>query len=438
MAVSLAMDAPTGMYTVGVDAEQRRRQRDALGVVAGRRRDHPRARLLLGQPGDAHVGAADLERPGALQVLALEVAPARRPPAASGRDDSIGVYLATPRNSSAAALTSSTVIWSQLGHRCQRGPVPCAASCQSASARSAGHRSPIGRPVRVRHQHHRGRTDQPGFRAQQRVAPPAARTRNPVRHNGYRRPPRGSNNNEPAAATPPPITTRSRSSRVTAPAIAIPSASPERRNAASATLRLERRRPRSPPRCRHRRRSRCPWPTPPSTVHWQWPPGNRFRRRRRPDRPDRRTHGRCARRCRSTPTIARPSRIKPAADAGGDHHPEHVAVAPRRALPVLPHRHRHRVADHPDRHPIALGQPVPHRERPPSRNVDRRHGAGVDVQRRGRAEPDGGNQCRVGEGQAGDLQRGIDDGGQGIEQVLAGSVCAAWRSAARPAPPRSR
>jgi hypothetical protein len=53
-------------------AEQLCRERHALGVVAGARGDHAPRPLGLGQPGDAHVGAADLERPGALQVLALE------------------------------------------------------------------------------------------------------------------------------------------------------------------------------------------------------------------------------------------------------------------------------------------------------------------------------------------------------------------------------
>ena len=56
----------------GLDAEQLGGQRDALGVVAGRGRDHAARPLLGGQPGDPDVAAADLERAGALEVLALE------------------------------------------------------------------------------------------------------------------------------------------------------------------------------------------------------------------------------------------------------------------------------------------------------------------------------------------------------------------------------
>ena len=57
----------------GVDAEQLGRQRDALRMVAGRRRHHAAGALLLREPRDPGVGAAGLERAGALEVLALEV-----------------------------------------------------------------------------------------------------------------------------------------------------------------------------------------------------------------------------------------------------------------------------------------------------------------------------------------------------------------------------
>ena len=41
-------------------------------MVAGGGGDHAGGPLRVGQPGDPGVGAADLERPGALQVLALQ------------------------------------------------------------------------------------------------------------------------------------------------------------------------------------------------------------------------------------------------------------------------------------------------------------------------------------------------------------------------------
>ena len=56
----------------GRSAQQPRGQRHALRVVAGAGGDDPAGPLGVGQPRDARVGAADLERAGALQVLALE------------------------------------------------------------------------------------------------------------------------------------------------------------------------------------------------------------------------------------------------------------------------------------------------------------------------------------------------------------------------------
>ena len=56
----------------GRGAEQPGGERDALRVVAGAGGDHAAGPLGVGQPRDARVGAADLERAGALQVLALE------------------------------------------------------------------------------------------------------------------------------------------------------------------------------------------------------------------------------------------------------------------------------------------------------------------------------------------------------------------------------
>ena len=68
----------------------------------------PRGLLLVGQPGDPHVGAADLERAGALEVLALS---STGPPASSEsqRDPSIGVWIETPSSGSRAAWMSSRV-----------------------------------------------------------------------------------------------------------------------------------------------------------------------------------------------------------------------------------------------------------------------------------------------------------------------------------------
>ena len=57
----------------GLDAEQLGRERDTLGVVAGAGGDDALGALLLGELGDPQVGAADLERAGALEVLALDL-----------------------------------------------------------------------------------------------------------------------------------------------------------------------------------------------------------------------------------------------------------------------------------------------------------------------------------------------------------------------------
>jgi hypothetical protein len=65
----------------GADAELLRRQRHALGVVAGRGADHAALALRRRQVGDLVVGAAQLEAEYRLHVLALEqypVAAARR------------------------------------------------------------------------------------------------------------------------------------------------------------------------------------------------------------------------------------------------------------------------------------------------------------------------------------------------------------------------
>ena len=75
----------------GLGVEQPRRQRDSLRVVTGARRHDATVPGLLVEPGDAYVGATDLERSGALEVFALEVDgttdPVRQPPRALHRRD---------------------------------------------------------------------------------------------------------------------------------------------------------------------------------------------------------------------------------------------------------------------------------------------------------------------------------------------------------------
>jgi hypothetical protein len=56
----------------GPAAQALRRERHALRMVAGARRDHATAQARLGQPGHLVVGAAQLEREDRLQVLALD------------------------------------------------------------------------------------------------------------------------------------------------------------------------------------------------------------------------------------------------------------------------------------------------------------------------------------------------------------------------------
>jgi hypothetical protein len=57
----------------GLDAERRGGEGDALGVIARAGHHHAPGPVLLGQPGQPGEPAAGLERPGALQVLALQV-----------------------------------------------------------------------------------------------------------------------------------------------------------------------------------------------------------------------------------------------------------------------------------------------------------------------------------------------------------------------------
>ena len=72
VARSLGIGAPFGHEHRGVDAEELRRERDALGVVAGRGGDDAAGALLRREPGDPGERTAGLEGAGALQVLGLE------------------------------------------------------------------------------------------------------------------------------------------------------------------------------------------------------------------------------------------------------------------------------------------------------------------------------------------------------------------------------
>jgi hypothetical protein len=62
-----------GHHDERVHARPRRRQRDALGVVAGARGDDARRPVLLRQRGDPVERATDLERARPLEVLELQV-----------------------------------------------------------------------------------------------------------------------------------------------------------------------------------------------------------------------------------------------------------------------------------------------------------------------------------------------------------------------------
>ncbi len=69
----LRQRCPLRHHHGGGGAQQARGERHALRVVARARRHHAAGPLGSRQPGDPHIGPAYLERPGALQVLALEV-----------------------------------------------------------------------------------------------------------------------------------------------------------------------------------------------------------------------------------------------------------------------------------------------------------------------------------------------------------------------------
>ena len=176
---------------------------------------------------DADVGAADLERPGALQVLALEEhRAADRRVRAAGTIPSACTW--PPRcNSSAAALTSCDTDLLHALHYVRPTSSPAVPAVigghglqgQRDPAAQRDHRAPRAStgPARAPRQPPRsGRLARPAA-----PAPPGVggETQGRITAVGVAN---GSNSSGPAAATPPPITTRSRSSSVTAPAIAIP------------------------------------------------------------------------------------------------------------------------------------------------------------------------------------------------------------------------
>ncbi len=82
----------------------------------------------------------------------------------------------------------------------------------------------------------------------------------------------------------------------------------------------------------------------------------------------------------------------PAADAGGDHHAEHVGVPPSGAAPVLGHRGTDRVVVQAHRQPELGRQQRPQREVPPARHVHRRDHALGPAHRAAAADADAGHR----------------------------------------------
>ena len=159
VAATLGSGAPSGMKTVDVQPEQRRGQRHALRVVAGAGRDDAAARSSVGEPGDPDVRAADLERAGALEVLALEPDRVRRPRSDSGREPCTGVSRMTPSSSVAGGLDvvhrhRQVLRRRRHGRQCARGaPVV---------------RSAVPVPVHVATEHQSGRSDESRARPEPR------------------------------------------------------------------------------------------------------------------------------------------------------------------------------------------------------------------------------------------------------------------------------
>src|SRR5664279_5154191 len=105
------MDAPTGMNTWAVDPTRDAASATPCAWFPADAATTPAARSLAVSREIRTYAPRILNEPVRCRFSHLRnTGPATA--AASGRDDSIGVYLATPRSSSAAALTSSTLTWS--------------------------------------------------------------------------------------------------------------------------------------------------------------------------------------------------------------------------------------------------------------------------------------------------------------------------------------
>ena len=72
VAATLGIGAPTGMKTVAAMPSSRAASATPWAWLPALAATTPRARSSADEPGDPHVRAADLERPGALEVLALQ------------------------------------------------------------------------------------------------------------------------------------------------------------------------------------------------------------------------------------------------------------------------------------------------------------------------------------------------------------------------------
>lgn len=87
------------------------------------------------------------------------------------------------------------------------------------------------------------------------------------------------------------------------------------------------------------------------------------------------------------PTKGPPVQHEPTPDTGGHNHPEHGVRPLPGPDPVLPEGDTHGIPGKHDGRPSQLPNLLNQRKLPPSRNVDRRHGAGNGVDRTRTADP---------------------------------------------------